>query len=189
MERKNERNEGRKCLTFNTVACSLSICRPNIELKAMEHLLAQHLVAVVPKSKPLIDCAEFWPTSRAIQSKKLATMLARELARVAKENLGKVTALLARTYGKLVNECGRPIGNFRPEEPVVQLESEYPERAFVVKRCIVHARANMRFDTRLAYLHQIPERLTLQGQIGCGGTQHVGNEAAFIGPNLANVHC
>ena len=150
----------------------------NIELKSIEHAVSQLLDAVMPEPESLINSPELRPSSNAIQSKKLAAMLPREFACVAQKRMRDITPLLVRVDGDLVNERGRAIGDFRPEEAVFQLESEDADWPFIIEGSVVHARADMLFHRRFTHLRRTPQRVASFRQVRCGRTKHVGDEGA-----------
>jgi hypothetical protein len=161
----------------------------DFELKSIEHTISQVLHAVVPEPELLIHSPKLRSSSHAIQPKKLAAVLPREFACVAQKRLRDITPLLVRVDGNLVNEGGRTIGEFRPEEAVFQLEPEDTDRSFVIEGCVVHACAKMVDYRRFVHLRRRPQRVAFSRQARCGGTQHIGDEAYLFWVNLADVHC
>jgi hypothetical protein len=64
--------------------------------------------------------------------------------------------MLVRVDGDLVNERGRTIGDFRPEEVVFQLEPEDADQPFIIEGCLAHACADMLYHRRFTDLRRTP---------------------------------
>lgn len=162
--------------------------RLDVELKALEYLLTELLLAVMPEAEALVHSAQLWPSANTVQAKKLKPLLARQVARVTEKDLGVSMALPLRADRDLVNECGGSGWDLRPEERILKLKPEHADHAVFVGGHVVHPISNVSSHSKFTDFPRVPQCFTPFAELLPGGLQHAGDDCGFGDQGRTNSH-
>jgi hypothetical protein len=106
----------------------LGIWRTHVEFEPLERLVSEHLLAMVPEAKALVNRSQLRPPTHTVQAEIPTASRTRQVDRVTEEQVSQPLALPRWNKRELVEIEGSSCRDLGPEVGVLRLKPKHANR-------------------------------------------------------------